>query len=75
MMGHLVAACGSVEAIISLFAVQQGVLPPTTNLDNVDINCDLHHIQNQAEERQIEHAMTNAFGFGGSNGTLILSRY
>lgn len=73
MMGHLVAACGAVEAILSLLAVRDGVLPPTLNLDNPDPACDLQHVPLTARHANIQHAMTNAFGFGGSNGTLIVS--
>ena len=73
MMGHLVAACGAVEAILCMRAVQDGVLPPTVNLDNPDPLCDLRHIPSDALRSNIRHAMTNAFGFGGSNGTLIVS--
>ena len=72
-MGHLVAACGAVEAIICVQAVREGILPGTRNLVDPDPACDLRHIQGPAWERRIKHAMTNAFGFGGSNGTIIVS--
>lgn len=75
MTGHLVAACGAVEAILSVLAIREGVLPPTINLDQPDPRCDLNHIQNTAEPAVIDHAMTNAFGFGGSNGSLVFSRW
>jgi 3-oxoacyl-[acyl-carrier-protein] synthase II len=71
MMGHLVAACGA--AILCVLAVRDGILPPTINLDEPDPACALNHVQNVAHERRIRHAMTNAFGFGGSNGTLVVS--
>jgi len=74
MMGHLVAACGAVEAIVSMLAVRNGYLPPTRNLDSVDPDCVLNHIPHEPIQSDIEHAMTNAFGFGGSNGTLVVSR-
>ncbi|MEL6349338.1 MAG: beta-ketoacyl-[acyl-carrier-protein] synthase family protein [Myxococcota bacterium] len=74
MMGHLVAACGAVEAILCLLATREGVLPPTLNLDRPDPACDLHHVPKDARQQAVRHAMTNAFGFGGSNGTLIVSR-
>ena len=73
MMGHLVAACGAVEAILCLLACREGVLPPTTNLDRPDPECALNHVANQPRAARVRHAMTNAFGFGGSNGTLIVS--
>ena len=73
-MGHLVAACGAVEAIVTLLAVRDGVLPPTINLDNPDPECDLAHVARFAERARVEHALTNAFGFGGSNGSLLVSR-
>jgi 3-oxoacyl-[acyl-carrier-protein] synthase II len=75
MMGHLVAACGAVEAIVTALAVREGVLPPTINLDNPDPECDVEHVQHHAREQAIDHALTNAFGFGGSNGSLLLSAY
>lgn len=73
-MGHLVAACGAVEAIVALLAVRNGVLPPTINLDAPDPECVVDHVPHQAREARIEHALTNAFGFGGSNGSLVMSR-
>ena len=75
MMGHLVAACGAVEAIVALLAVREGVLPATRNLDEPDTECELRHIQGAPLRRKIEHAMSNAFGFGGSNGTVVVSRW
>ena len=75
MMGHLVAACGAVEAIVAAMATRHGVLPPTINLDNPDPACALDHVAHQAREQATRHALTNAFGFGGSNGSLLLSRW
>jgi 3-oxoacyl-[acyl-carrier-protein] synthase II len=74
MMGHLVAACGAVEAILTVLTIREGVLPPTINLDQPDPRCNLNHVRNTAVRAQVDHAMTNAFGFGGSNGSLIFSR-
>ena len=74
-MGHLVAACGAVEAIICVQAIRAQRLPPTINLDRPDPVCPLNHVANTAIEVRIDHAMTNAFGFGGSNGSLVLSRH
>ncbi len=73
MTGHLVAACGAVEASFCLLAVREGLLPPTINLTTPDPECDLRHITPAALRSPARHAMTNAFGFGGSNGTLIVS--
>ena len=73
MTGHLVAACGAVEAIYSVLACRDGVVPPTANLHRPDPECNLHHVPFQAVETPVRHAMTNAFGFGGSNGTLVVA--
>ncbi len=75
MTGHLVAACGAVEAIISVLAVREGIVPPTINLDSPDPSCALRHVPHAPQEHRVEHALTNAFGFGGSNGSLVVSRY
>ncbi|MCB9778747.1 MAG: beta-ketoacyl-[acyl-carrier-protein] synthase family protein [Alphaproteobacteria bacterium] len=74
LMGHLVAACGAVEAILCALAVRDGIAPVNRNLDRPDPACDLDLVRGEARRGPIRHAMTNAFGFGGSNGTLILSR-
>ena len=75
MMGHLIAAAGSVEAIVCLLAIRDGMLPPTVNLDNPDPECDLDYIPNHARHKAIDVALSNSFGFGGQNITLILRRY
>jgi len=74
-MGHLVAACGAVEAILCVLAIRDGRLPPTVNLDRPDPDCPLDHVANESREVTVNHAMTNAFGFGGSNGSLVISRH
>jgi len=74
MTGHLLGAAGGVEAIYTTLAIHHGVIPPTINLDNPDEDCDLDFVPHTAREAGIEHALSNSFGFGGTNGTLVLSR-
>jgi len=71
MIGHLLGAAGSVEAIFSVLALRDGVLPPTINLDNPDDACDLDYVPGTAREVPVKAALSNSFGFGGTNGTLI----
>jgi len=75
MMGHLIAAGGGVEAIICLLAIRDGVLPPTANLDNPDEDCDLDYIPHEARRRKVDVTLSNSFGFGGQNVTIILRRF
>jgi len=75
MMGHLIAAAGSVEAIVCLLTIRDGMLPPTINLENPDPECDLDYIPNQARPKRVDVALSNSFGFGGQNITLILRRF
>jgi 3-oxoacyl-[acyl-carrier-protein] synthase II len=74
MMGHLVAACGAVELIACVKAINEGVLPPTINYSQADPVCDLDYITEGARPADLKVALTNAFGFGGSNGTLVVGR-
>lgn len=74
MVGHLLGAAGGVEAVFSLMAMQDQVAPPTINLDNPDEECDLDYVPHVAKQRKIDIAMSNSFGFGGTNGTLIFRR-
>jgi len=71
MIGHLLGAAGAVEAIFSVLAIRDNVAPPTINLDNPDEGCDLNYVPHTAQQRNIDVAMSNSFGFGGTNGTVI----
>jgi 3-oxoacyl-[acyl-carrier-protein] synthase II len=75
MMGHTLGAAGGIEAGITALAIARGVLPPTTNYETPDPECDLDYIPNHPREQRVDHAMSNSFGFGGTNAALILSRY
>jgi 3-oxoacyl-[acyl-carrier-protein] synthase II len=75
MMGHLIAAAGSVEAIVCLLTIRDGMLPPTINLENPDPECDLDYIPNRARPKTVDVTLSNSFGFGGQNITLILRRF
>lgn len=75
MMGHLLGAAGAVEAAVCVQALATGVVPPTINLDNQDPECPLDFVPHEARQRKLTHVMSNSFGFGGTNASLILSRY
>jgi 3-oxoacyl-[acyl-carrier-protein] synthase II len=75
MLGHLIAAAGAVELIISILAMRRGVLPPTINYEVPDPECDLDYIPNVAREKRVRHVLSNSFGFGGQNISLIVSRF
>ena len=74
MIGHLLGAAGSVEAILTILALRDNVAPPTINLDNPSAGCNLNYVPHTAQELEIRHALSNSFGFGGTNGSLIFSR-
>jgi len=74
MVGHLLGAAGAVEAIFTILAMRDGVAPPTINLDNPDEGCDLNLVANRAQTMDIEYALSNSFGFGGTNGSLLFKR-
>jgi len=74
-IGHLLGAAGAVEAIFSILAVQNGVVPPTLNLDNPDEGCDIDLVPHQAKERKVRAALSNSFGFGGTNASLIVKSF
>jgi 3-oxoacyl-[acyl-carrier-protein] synthase II len=74
MTGHLLGAAGGIEAIFSVMAIHDGVIPPTINLENPGEGCDLDYVPNVAREKKIDVAVSNGFGFGGTNGTLVFRR-
>ncbi len=75
MMGHLIAAAGVTEMIVCLMAIRDNVLPPTINYENPDPDCDLDYIPNAAREAKCDYALSNSFGFGGQNISLVVGRY
>ena len=74
MMGHLIAAAGAVELVTCVLAIRDGVLPPTTNYANPDPNCPLDYVPNKARKATVDAALSNSFGFGGQNDTIVLTR-
>ena len=74
MIGHLLGAAGAVEAIFSILAIRDSIAPPTINLDEPDEGCDLNLVANTAQQRNIDYALSNSFGFGGTNGTLLFKK-
>ena len=75
MLGHLLGAAGAVEAIITIKALQTGIFPPTINYNTPDPDCDLNYIPNKAIEKNINYALSNAFGFGGHNASLLFKKF
>ena len=75
MTGHLLGAAGGIEAVFSVLAIHRGVLPPTTNYVNPDPDCDLDYVPNEPREAHVTHALSNSFGFGGTNAALLFKRY
>jgi len=75
MTGHLLGGAGGLEAGITVLAIRDQIAPPTSNHENPDPDCDLDYVPNQARSLRIDHALTNSFGFGGTNGSLIFKRY
>jgi len=74
MTGHLLGAAGGIEAIFSLMAMQNSVVPPTINYENADPECDLDYVPNSARDAKVEYAMSNSFGFGGTNASLLFKK-
>jgi len=75
MIGHLLGAAGSIEAVITVLAMQHGILPPTINLTHPDPECDLDYVPNQARKAVVKTAVSNSFGFGGHNSVLVFRKY
>jgi 3-oxoacyl-[acyl-carrier-protein] synthase II len=75
MLGHLIAAAGAVELITSVMTILRGVLPPTINYETPDPECDLDYVPNVAREKKVDHVLSNSFGFGGQNVSLVVSRF
>jgi len=75
MIGHLLGAAGGIEAVLSALSIQHQIAPPTINLENQDPECDLDFVPNTARDMDINFAISNSFGFGGTNGTLVFKRY
>jgi 3-oxoacyl-[acyl-carrier-protein] synthase II len=73
-IGHCLGAAGAIEAVISLMAMRDGVLPPTINYTTPDENCDLDYVANEARKAEIDVVMSNSFGFGGTNGVVIFKK-
>jgi 3-oxoacyl-[acyl-carrier-protein] synthase II len=75
MTGHLLGGAGGLEAGITVLALRDQILPPTANLDNPDPDCDLDYVPNHPRKADVEYAMSNSFGFGGTNGALLFRRW
>jgi 3-oxoacyl-[acyl-carrier-protein] synthase II len=75
MTGHLLGGAGGVETVFTALTVANDIIPPTINYDNQAEECDLDYVPNEVRRARVDNAMTNSFGFGGTNGTLILSKY
>ena len=75
MTGHLLGGAGGIEAGITVLAIRDQIAPPTMNHDNPDPLCDLDYVPNKARPMKIEYALSNSFGFGGTNGCLLFKRY
>ena len=75
MIGHLLGAAGAVEAGIAALALQEQVLPPTTNYETPDPDCDLDYVPNVSRKKVVDTVLSNSFGFGGQNACIIISRF
>ena len=75
MTGHLLGGAGGIETVFTALTLYEGVIPPTINYENRDDECDLDYVPNAARKASVQNAMTNSFGFGGTNATLVLTKY
>jgi 3-oxoacyl-[acyl-carrier-protein] synthase II len=75
MTGHMIGAAGAIEAAICVLAIQNGIIPPTINYKNPDPECDLDYVPNVARRARVKIALSNTFGFGGHNSSLIIRKY
>ncbi|WP_319523167.1 beta-ketoacyl-ACP synthase II [uncultured Desulfosarcina sp.] len=75
MTGHLLGGAGGIETVFTVLALKNGIIPPTINLENPDAECDLDYVPNKARKANLTYAMSNSFGFGGTNASLIVKRY
>jgi 3-oxoacyl-[acyl-carrier-protein] synthase II len=75
MTGHLLGAAGSTEAIFTILAIRDGIMPPTINYEEPDPQCNLDYVPNVSRKKPLNVAMSNAFGFGGTNATLVFKKF
>jgi 3-oxoacyl-[acyl-carrier-protein] synthase II len=75
MTGHLLGAAGGVEAIFSVKAISEGIIPPTINIETPDPECDLDYVPNTARKQDVYAVLSNSLGFGGHNATLVFKKY
>ena len=75
MTGHLLGGAGGLEAVLTVLSIYEGIIPPTINLEEPDPECDLDYVPNQARKKHIKIAISNAFGFGGTNACLIFKKW
>ena len=75
MTGHLLGGAGGIETVFTALTIKHGIIPPTINYENPDAECDLDYVPNVARKQKITYALTNSFGFGGTNGCLLLKAY
>ena len=75
MLGHTIGAAGAIEAVVSVLAIQHGIIPPTINLENPDAECDLDYVPNVARRKKVRTVLSNSFGFGGHNASLVFTAY